>query len=152
MATTPSLPQTRPTSDTYGPDLVNERPVSRPDYELDANAWNQAKADIAAACQVVPLAIVRVSNNGTSTTVVRQRPSSLGAVSVARAGAGHVTVTMPANVVPLDAMVTAAGTGALVASGSNTYRTAVYVNGNAIDVYTVSDAGAVDVDFTLVVY
>lgn len=38
--TAPSLPTTRPTTDNYGPDLVDDRPVSRRDREFASASWN----------------------------------------------------------------------------------------------------------------
>ncbi len=152
MTTAASLPTTRPTSDTYGPDLTNDDPVADREHELDADNWNKIKADVAAACEVAPLAILRVTNDGVTPAVARQRPTALGTVTVSRLSAGHVQVTLPGDVAPIDAVATPVGNGALAASTTNTYSTAVYISGSTVDVYTANSGGAADVDFMLVIY
>lgn len=137
--TTPSLPTMRPTTDTYGPDLVNDRPVTRRDRELDADYWNKLKADVAAACEVAPLAIVRVTNNGATAAVAAQRPSVLGAVTATRVSAGCVDVVIPTGVIPLDAHLTP--------RGAATYSTSTQITGQTVRCWTSNDT-----DFTLVVW
>lgn len=139
MTTTASLPTTRPTSDTYGPDLTNDGHVVDRERELDADNWNKAKADIAAACEVAPLAIIRIANDGVTATVAAQRPAALGTVTATRAGSGYVDVTFPGGVTPLDAIVTV--------RGAATLATSTQITGQVVRCWTSADA-----DFTLLVY
>ncbi len=142
--TPPSLPYSRPTSDTYGPDLQNDGLVTRPTYELDATAWNRAKADLAAAALMVHLVRARVTNAGTA-AVADATPIAAASITATRVGAGHVQVTMPNGLVPRFASFSC--------PVANTVCTWSYaIAGQVIDVYTFVSSGPIaltDVDFVI---
>ena len=144
MTTAASLPLTRPTQDTYGPDLVNDRPVTRRDRELDATYWNKIKADVAAACQAVPLATISIINAGAA-SVASQTPAALGTVYATRLATGRVKVSMPAGVIPACAIPSPIGAWFGTAQVES-------ISGQDIIVRTATSAALVDSDFSLVVW
>ena len=140
--TTPSLPQTRPTSDTYGPDLADERPVSRPNYELSSAAWNQLKADVGAIGAVITLLRAVITNNGT-VAVADAAGVAAASITVTRVAQGHVQIAMPSGIVPRFVHVTPRAPGMIVP----TYG----ISGVTIDVYTYNGLTAAlgDYDFSI---
>ncbi len=97
MSVASNLPAVRPASSDYGPDLSNARPVKNPVKELDAENWNQAKADIAQIASTIPRVVLRVANSGVATLAASYGLSAaqIAAVAVARLAPGIVTVQVP---------------------------------------------------------
>lgn len=88
------LPDTRPLSESYGPDVVDDRPLEDPERELAAENFNSIKADVAYAARMTPLLKIRVSNNGTATVTDVVGPEGVTAadVTATRTALGNVTV------------------------------------------------------------
>ncbi len=80
-----TLPNTRPTANTYGPDMEDDSAVVDPDLETPAATWNLMREDLAFCGQTSPLSVT--SFNGTTAAVVTTRG---GAMTCARLGAGGV--------------------------------------------------------------
>ena len=58
------LPATRPLSETYGPDVVDDKPIEDPEREAAAETWNAIKHDTAYAARMTPLLRLHVVNTG----------------------------------------------------------------------------------------
>ena len=141
---TASLPNARPTADTYGPALQNERKVTRPIFEIDCAYWNKIREDLAAAGLVAVLVRAKITNNG-SVAVADATPIAPGTITVAHIATGHVRITVPTGVAPRFA--------SFECCVANTVCAFSYtITGQVIDVYTfVSSGGPIaltDVDFS----
>lgn len=119
----PFLPQTRPASSSFGDDLENDKPVADPTKELDATNWNAVKEEVAQIASTTPLAVVRITNNGSTATVAKAMGLAAASITATRTGAGVVSVVFDGLVIEA-ATVTAIATDALASvtftAGSNT--------------------------------
>ena len=106
----PYLPNTRPSSDNFGEDLENDKPVADPGRELDATNWNGVKGEVAQIASTVPLAIVGIYNNGSSATVTIAMGMSADDISATLVSPGVVEVVFTGLAIQA-ALVTMIGTG-----------------------------------------
>lgn len=88
------LPGTRPLSENYGPDMVDEKPLENPELELPADNFNKLKADVAYAARMSALLRVKVTNSGTPAVAAVMGPEGVvvGDVAVTDNGPGDTTV------------------------------------------------------------
>ena len=142
-----NLPETRPTTDAYGPDLSNARPVKNPQKELDAKNWNQMKADVAQIASTIARARIVVSNNGSTVAVVRAYGVDSSTVVVTRVSPGVVTVRVPGMSI-YDGEATARSTAANAAACGPDSTTP----GDTWRVCTSNGGMVVDSDFVLSLY
>lgn len=141
------LPETRPSSSSFGDDLENDKPVSDPTKELDAGNWNALKDEVAQVAAVCPLAVVHVTNTGTP-SIANVLGVAADKVSVTKNGDGDITVTF-------DATTGIAIKAALVTvAAASTFSSVSFTAGsNTARVYTYDDAVvASNCGFTLVVF
>lgn len=143
------LPATRPITSSYGQSLQNEKPVRNPALEADATNYNDVRADVAFCGQLVPIAMIKVSNNG-AVAKVRGYAIDLTYVTLTRTAAGKVTVDISAsahlNFLDSDATCNRAiGATACFASTEN-------VTATQVKVHTEATAGDTDCDFMLKFY
>jgi hypothetical protein len=87
-----TLPNMRPTSETYGPDLINDRAIVDDERELDAASWNLAKEDLAYCAGVVPIAVLKVDHSGGGTSISTAKGIPSGQFTVTPNGTGDVTI------------------------------------------------------------
>lgn len=139
------FPQVRPTTDLYGPTLQDDGPPEDPTKDLSATYWNALKNDVAAIGQNAPLAVIRITNNGTTASVLWVSGTLPTAnVHPTRNGLSDVTVAIDASV------------GIFINGASCTSNTSGATNPNAIisglNALSVRCIGAADCDFTLCLY
>lgn len=145
------LPATRPLSENYGPDVVDDRPMEDPERELEAANFNAIKSDVAYAARMTPLLKIQISNDGVTAAVVSVvGPEGVLAaqVTATRTGASLVTVDYSGTGVT-GTEVTGAGRHA---STPLVVMTTKPTAGSVVYVSTVSSSGTPDADFTLWVW
>lgn len=141
------LPATRATEDYFGPELENDLPVADPNKDADAQFWNRIRQELSKCCLVVPIAVVRVANNGTA-SVAKVLGVQSALVSVTRNSLGNVTVNFDAaSGVAIEACTIS------VAGSSLTCGYSFTPGGNSITILTGNlSSSSVDVGFCLSVY
>jgi hypothetical protein len=99
-----TLPNARPVSETYGPDLINDRAIVDDERELDAENWNLLKSDVAFAAGVVPIAVLKIEHSGSGTSILSAKGIPSNQFTVTPNGTGDVTVSRASGSWIIDAV------------------------------------------------
>ncbi len=140
------LPGARPVTASYGEDVQDEFPIEAPNLETSANDFNALRADVIFMGQVTPLAIVSVSNNGTVVAVLTASGVLASNVTVARTGAGVVTLDFTTAHITLNYGMANPNNGSL---RSATFQV---TGAQTATVRTYDGAGPADGPFFAIVY
>jgi hypothetical protein len=147
VAPTPNFPQIRSVTTNMGPDLANDRALTNPQVEMDAAAWNQARAEIQAIEASAWACTIQVQYAFGTYTITNCRgiPSSLVSI-LGTAGAPVVTLNTGYSVIPVMAIAQVCTPPGVADIAATVQRTVLNVGGaspTAITVHLSADASFV---------